>query len=119
MTTPSDTYDQGIRITVDVLQRFKVFGKEPAEFWLLDPGIVLLADVGDVRDCIARNAVAKGLIDEMCARCASEGLGDNRPTVLMLGAVLDYLGIAYKSVPLAELGLPPHLVIDRGSRGNA
>lgn len=119
MTADADRYDEGIQITFEVLRRFKIFGTEPAEFWLLDRGIVLLADVGDVRDCIARNAVAKGLIDEMCAECVRQGLGENRPTILMLQGVLDYLGIAYEVVPLAELGLPPHMILPRGSRGDA
>lgn len=74
--------------------------EEPPLFALPPKAIALVGDLGDVGRRLARNAPALALVDFVATLS-----GKDRPTVMMLQAVLEERGIAIERCTLTELGL--------------
>lgn len=95
-------YELGAKLTVVVLERFKMFGPE---FQFPSPDIALIASIADCGKYLARNEAARVVIRELMSECDRLQLGDY-PTAMMLRVALEELDIPIKWVEFHELGIP-------------
>lgn len=100
------SYELGAKLTVVVLERFKMFGPE---FQFPPPDVALIASIADVGQYLARNETARVVIRELMTECDRLQLGDY-PTAMMLRVALEELDIPIKWVAFHELGIPGSVV---------
>jgi hypothetical protein len=98
-------YMAGLRLTVDLVGRYKAF--RPA-FRFPDPEILFIAPLDEVAKYLVRNKAARELVSELLEESKRRKL--ESPTVLMLRAALDQHDITFTSVEFADLGIPGRMV---------
>lgn len=78
-------------------------GRELPQFALPPRHVLLIAPIDQVVGILARNDAARTLVEVFCAiGCSIEHSGE--PTVNMLRAVLDRVGVPYETVPIETFG---------------
>jgi len=112
---PPPEYVRTVQLMVVALRRWlKEHPDDPPHFALPPAHVHMAVCIDQVRHVLARDAAARELVDVFCAIGVQCGGPGGEPTVTMVWAVLDLVGVKADVVPTEAFG--PYKLISRDSR---